>query len=102
MSAGTDRHRVIRLGGTDSAPTTTPTLGSIPTKETPLTTTTKRPAIKPPLASPPTTPADTVQLPSCWRDVVDALAAGIDRRRPVVVVGCWLYYDHARTIVVSL
>ena len=79
MSAGTDRHRVIRLGGTDSAPTTTPTLGSTPTKETPLTTTTKRPAIKPPLASPPTTPADTVQLPSCWRDVVDALAAGIDR-----------------------
>ena len=79
MSAGTDRHRVIRLGGTDSAPTTTPTLGSTPTKETPLTTTTKRPAIKPPLASPPTTPADTVQLPPCWRDVVDALAAGIDR-----------------------
>jgi MoxR-like ATPase len=40
---------------------------------------TKRPAPTPPTSPTSSSVEDTIQLPPCWRDVVDALAAGIDR-----------------------
>ena len=77
MSPTTPRHRVIRLGGGDVEPVE-PTHKETITKETPVATATKRPASKPTLApTEPTAPSE--QLPACWRDVADALAAGIDR-----------------------
>lgn len=82
MSSGTDRHRVIRLGGDDSESSAPPTPGIEPTKEisvTTTTTTTKRSTSKTPSLPPTPTALDSTQLPACWRDVVDALAAGIDR-----------------------
>ena len=83
MSAGTGRHRVIRLGGDGIGTTADPTPATEPAKETPMTSTTpsrtKRPAPTPPTSPTSSSVEDTVQLPPCWRDVVDALAAGIDR-----------------------
>jgi MoxR-like ATPase len=47
---------------------------------TPSDTTAKRPGPAPTRKEPtPTSAAESAQLPSCWRDVIDALAAGIDR-----------------------
>jgi len=85
MSDRTSHHRVVRLGGDGTGPTTHPTPSSAPDKETSMTTpyitkTPKRPA--PPasvMTDPVAGPHDATQLPSCWRDVVDALGAGIDR-----------------------
>lgn len=87
MSAGTGRHRVIRLDGGTGA-TADPTPATEPAKEKTMTTpsasrTTKRPSATPTAttSTPPVPPVvdESAQLPSCWRDVVDALAAGIDR-----------------------
>ena len=81
MSPTTPRHRVIRLGGGDVGPLG-PTPTESDTKESAMATTTKRPTPTPPsgAAAPISDPAASAeQLPSCWRDVVDALAAGIDR-----------------------
>lgn len=83
MSAGTGRHRVIRLGGDGIGTTADPTPATEPAKETTMTSTTpsrtKRPAPTPPTSPTSSSVEDTIQLPPCWRDVVDALAAGIDR-----------------------
>ena len=83
MSAGTGRHRVIRLGGDGIGTTADPTPATEPAKETTMTSTTpsrtKRPAPSPPTSPTSSSVEDTIQLPPCWRDVVDALAAGIDR-----------------------
>lgn len=83
MSAGTGRHRVIRLGGDGIGTTADPTPATEPAKETTMTSTTpsrtKRPAPTPPTSPKSSSVEDTIQLPPCWRDVVDALAAGIDR-----------------------
>ena len=48
---------------------------------TPTSTRTPKRPVPPESVAAPTTPApdDATQLPSCWRDVRDALAAGIDR-----------------------
>ena len=75
-----ERHRVISLGGPTAAgtetETETETRATIPTLDS---TTRKGPSMTKPTRATVKPKEQGLELPQCWQDVNDALAAGIDR-----------------------